>query len=216
MRVPPPPAAIAPAPDLSLAATTVRHHGDADFEHPDAALPCRTEVIRTTAHAEARYVALCATHDCGPSVGRPTEVEAEAMMRCDLGRRWFFLVLHRDDHTTPEIVDLPRLWDLVRSLGMEDFSDEEGSCCDLLVIYRFNQATHVNEPLTLDLDETPGGFMVSLRADDEPAGCHDHHDPDARDYNRDGRTYLHEEVLIARGALVVDALPAAPRPLPAH
>ncbi|MEU7480493.1 hypothetical protein AB0A63_31260 [Lentzea sp. NPDC042327] len=106
----------------------------ADFEHDRADQPCSIAISERRAGG---YTAACSTHDVDSESLWDTEREARQDFLCDRGRRWSFIIHHRDDHVRPRMLDLTELWDEVRSVVQNGGTVPSTGEVDLIALYRY-------------------------------------------------------------------------------
>lgn len=143
---------------------------ESDFDHIRADQRCE---IATSGGPAGCYYAACVTHDVESEDHWRTTSEARQYFLCDRGRRWNFIIHHRDDHVRPRMLDLTELAAEVRCLvengGVVPSTGEE----DLIALYRYVD-DDVRIPLEITQIPLPEGGSVA------PARWR----PDLRDANR--------------------------------
>jgi hypothetical protein len=154
----------------------------ADFDHPRRQDDCEVLVNPTGPHTRW-WTAQCVIHDCRTEVTYVSAAEADEGFRCDLGRRWRFVIHHRDDWPTgPVMTDLSDLYRHVRNYVCREV---DGDRSDRLVLWRYLLDGSC-QPLEHSYTLTRQGRRcdVWVRAAELPSG-----QPPAQ-YEHDGVTYL--------------------------
>lgn len=104
-----------------------------DFNHIRADQKCRVAIKKFP----IGYLAECVTHNVESDRHWRDGDEARQEFLCDRGRRWMFIVHHRDDSMPPRLVDLTDLWEEIRSYVQNDGVLQSTGQDDLMAVYRY-------------------------------------------------------------------------------
>lgn len=117
---------------------------EADFHHIRGEKDCDIAVGKSA----LGYYAECRTHDVRPEGHWRSAAAAQQEFLCDRGKRWNFIIHHRDDCERPRMVDLTELWEEVRSIVQNGGYVPSTGEMDLIALYRYTD-TDVRIPLEI-------------------------------------------------------------------
>jgi adenylate kinase family enzyme len=134
---------------------------EADFDQLNTDRPCRPVFNQLPAGWRAE----CPVHYCEADLLFHSEHEARETFICDRGRRWVFILHHRDDHVRPEMLDLTELWrEIAAFIQNEGMVPSSGFTeVDLLALYRYTD-TDVRIPLEVQVMALSPGFTDGAAA----------------------------------------------------
>lgn len=117
----------------------------------------------------------CVTHGVESEGHWPTAAEAQQDFLCDRGRRWNFLIHHRDDCERPRLVDLTGLWEEARSIVQNGGFVPSTGEVDLIALYRYID-NDVRIPLEIKAIRLPASEQRALEAHPAAAALTDARD----------------------------------------
>ncbi|MDT7785587.1 MAG: hypothetical protein QOF58_4006 [Pseudonocardiales bacterium] len=130
-----------------------------DFDHIRADKECAI----TLRALSTGFAAQCVTHDVESEGHWPTAAEARHDFLCDRGRRWSFIIHHRDDCERPRMIDLTGLWEEARSTVQNGGFLPSTGQMDLIALYRYVDED-VRIPLQITAYPLPGSQHRELEA----------------------------------------------------
>lgn len=129
--------------------------------------PCRLALTTVGPLDATRFFLRCQAHHCEQEDRYPTEAQARALFRCDLGRQLSFILHSWNDDPRPRLVNLPGLCDALTWRGEYPAVWQylnDGTCSPVTIEYRAHGGgwEETSDPDGADMFRVvnPSGYVI--------------------------------------------------------